>query len=151
MSIQLLPLCFQARGLLHRMRVLLNHDVWFVLVDICEILELDHDRIYHELDLRDVCPREYSGGIDDLILVNEIGLYRMVSSCGMAIRESFLQWSIYEVLPLLKSLISGLSEPKTSSIVAHLVKELKNSEGERLKLLSENSNLRATIMAKSHE
>lgn len=149
MSIQLLPLCFQARGLLHRMRVLLNHDVWFVLVDVCEILELDHDQIYQELDLRDVCPREYSGGIDDLILVNEIGLYRMILSSGMAIKDTFLQWSIYEVLPLLKGLTSRISEPNTATIITHLVNQLTTSEGERLKLLSEIAGLQAK-QASSH-
>jgi prophage antirepressor-like protein len=105
---------------------------WFVARDACEILELGNHRqalVRLEDDERDVISTDTLGGPQDMIIVNEPGLYSLVLGSRKPEAKAFKRWITHEVLPSIRQTGSYSTKPMTTEdmiiLQAQSVKELK--------------------------
>ena len=78
---------------------------WFVLKDICEALEISNSRnVASRLDedMKGVRPVDTLGGIQQLMVVNEAGLYAVILRSDKPEAKAFRRWVTNEVLPSIR-------------------------------------------------
>ena len=76
--------------------------MWFVAKDVCDILELKNSRkAVRELydNEKDVTKSYTPGGMQDMTIINEPGLYKLIFKSRKAEAKQFQDWVFYEVLP----------------------------------------------------
>lgn len=87
-------------------RIVANDDEpWFVGADVCEVLSLKNSRqVLSSLDddERDVRSMDTLGGPQEMIVVSEAGVYRLVFRSRKPQAERFKRWLAHEVLPQLR-------------------------------------------------
>lgn len=81
---------------------------WFVLVDVCKVLELSNSRVVAErLDEDEVCkfdlphPQNNNKSIE-MVCVNESGLYNVILRSDKPQAKPFRKWVTSEVLPAIR-------------------------------------------------
>jgi len=77
---------------------------WFVLKDVCEVLDLAHRTVKQRLS-EDVCstyPLLTAGGIQNMTVVNEDGLYDVILESRKPEARAFRKWVTGEVLPTIR-------------------------------------------------
>lgn len=80
-------------------------DAWFVLKDLCAVLELANYRNVAarlDADEKDVRLMDTPGGEQRLITVNESGLYAVILRSDKPVAKDFRKWVTNEVLPSLR-------------------------------------------------
>lgn len=85
--------------------VLKGEEVWFVAKDVCDILEYSNSRMaLQRLDSeeKDVSPVDTLGGIQNLTIVNESGLYELIFGSKKKEAKQFKKWIKTEVLPSIR-------------------------------------------------
>lgn len=132
---------FNFRG--HGLRMItVKNEPWFVLKDVCEVLDLAH-RVVRQRLSEDVCstyPLETPGGKQNTTFVNEDGLYDVVLESRKPEARAFRKWITSEVLPNIRkhgaymtpeTIEKTLSDP---DFIIGLATKLKkaNQEKERL-------------------
>lgn len=78
---------------------------WFVLKDICDILEIVNNRdAYSKLDddEKGVVFADTPGGKQDMQVVNESGIYSLVFVSRKPEAKAFKRWIIHEVIPSIR-------------------------------------------------
>jgi anti-repressor protein len=85
--------------------VLLNNDPWFVAKDVCTVLELnDVSKAVSRLDEDEkgtnIIPTP--GGNQNLLTVNEAGLYSLILTSRKPEAKQFKRWVTHEVLPSIR-------------------------------------------------
>ncbi|KHE70705.1 hypothetical protein LD39_11290 [Halobacillus sp. BBL2006] len=85
--------------------VLMNGIVWFVAVDVCEVLEIknSHDAVFRLDDdekATSVVPTQF--GNKQMNLVNESGLYSLIFKSRKKEAKTFKKWVTNEVLPSIR-------------------------------------------------
>lgn len=85
--------------------VLIDSKPWFVLRDICNVIEYRHTegaaRLVREKDLM-IRQTLTPGGPQDVLFVSEPGLYQLLSRCRVPAAEPFQDWLFDEVLPQIR-------------------------------------------------
>ncbi|WP_333882880.1 Bro-N domain-containing protein [Sphingobium yanoikuyae] len=85
--------------------VMLNGVAWWVLNDICMVLEIANPRnVARRLKdwQKGVHTMDTLGGRQDLVVVNEAGIYKVVLGSNKPIAEDFERWLTTEVLPAIR-------------------------------------------------
>ncbi|WP_242224548.1 BRO family protein [Bacillus cereus group sp. BfR-BA-01380] len=85
--------------------VVQGEDVWFVAKDVCDILEINNSRqATSRLDAeeKDVISNDTPGGKQNLIHVNEYGLYNLVFMSKKPQAKEFKKWVTHEVIPSIR-------------------------------------------------
>lgn len=102
MTAEIIPLAFEDR----LVRVVKpNGDPWFVGKDVCEVLEITkHHQALERLDSdeRGTYDVGTPGGVQEVIIVSEAGVYRLIFSSRKPAAEKFKRWLAHDVLPALR-------------------------------------------------
>ena len=96
--------------------IIKNEKPWFVAKDICDILEYsNHNQILKRLaeDEKGVNSIDTPGGIQNVTVVNEPGLYHLVLGSKKKKAKEFKRWIIHEVLPEIRKTGSYSVKPKS--------------------------------------
>jgi len=110
-----------------------SNEPWFVARDICNILELSNitDALKHIPEAWRGCMKLNTfGGVQDMITINEAGLYKLIMRSKKPIAEKFQHVVCSEILPTLRK----KGEYKIQSIIDNC----KKLEEENQKLEEEN-------------
>ena len=91
-----------------RVRVVMcDGEPWFVAKDVCECLDLANSRdavSRLDDDEKGVGKADTLGGSQDMMLISESGLYRILAKCNLPKCEPFENWVFDEVLPFVRFL-----------------------------------------------
>ncbi|MBB3771519.1 hypothetical protein FHS55_002118 [Angulomicrobium tetraedrale] len=85
--------------------VTIDNEPWFVGLDVCRILEIkDHTQALDRLsdDERGGCTVPTPRGEQQVIVISEPGVYRLVFASRKPAAERFKRWLAHEVLPALR-------------------------------------------------
>lgn len=82
-----------------------NGQIWFVAGDVCAVLEIANPR--HAVsrldeDERGVLTVDTTGGEQEVVIINESGLYSLVMSSRKPEAKKFKKWVTAEVLPAIR-------------------------------------------------
>jgi prophage antirepressor-like protein len=99
----IMPFAFES----HHVRVLLDTkgDPWFVAQDICQVLEIAKpENAYGRLDSDEKDTRIVGtpGGNQNMVVVNEPGLYNLIFTSRKPEAKRFKRWVTHEVLPTIR-------------------------------------------------
>lgn len=113
--------------------VYLNDEIWFVGLDICNVLEIKNPSdAFSRLNRADLGTTEVSYGSQfrNLVIVNESGLYDIVLDSRKPEAKQFRRWITKDVLPAIRKTgqyqlpdIRNLSEEDKRSIIRLEIKE----------------------------
>lgn len=107
---------------------------WFVAVDVCRALDMGNNRqVVKRLadDEKGVIKMDTLGGKQNLIIINESGLYRLILRSNKPEAESFQRWVTHDILPTIRKTGSystpGVFPPKATSVseVVKLIQETR--------------------------
>ena len=99
-----------------------NGEPWWVLKDVCGILEIKNSRDAVkrlDQDEKDVGQIDTRGGKQGMTIINESGLYKVILRSDKPEAKKFTRWVTHEVLPAIrKTGIYSVSpyKPKASSV-----------------------------------
>ena len=94
-----------ARTSAHIRAMLIDGEPWFVAKDACAVLGIGNPRqAVSRLadDEKGVTSSDTLGGPQDLRIVNEFGLYRLILTSRKPEAEAFKRWICHEVLPAIR-------------------------------------------------
>lgn len=136
-----LPQIFNYRGIQVR-TVSINDEPWFVLKDLCEVLELSNHRMVKDR-LSDDVSSTYSildalGRPQDTTVINEDGLYDVILESRKPEAKGFRKWVTSEVLPSIRktgnySMAPQLPQNYKEALVA-LLSKVEENEHLQLKI-----------------
>ena len=88
----------------HEIRILDRHgEPWFVAADVCRVLDIDTTQTRRlDEDEKGLCSIQTPGGSQDMICVNESGLYSLVLGSRKPEAKAFKRWVTHEVLPKIR-------------------------------------------------
>ena len=119
--------------------VLINNEPWFVLKDVCFILELTNPTmVAGRLDNDEVTKFNLGGLSGESNIVNESGLYKVIFQSKKPEAKKFTKWVTSEVLPSIRK-TGGYGVPKTRAEALRLAADLEE-QNERLQI--ENTKLK---------
>lgn len=82
-----------------------NNDPWFVLADVCKVLEIGNSRMAAarlDEDEKGVSQTDTPGGSQEMAIITEAGLYRLVMRSDKPAAKRFQKWVTGEVLPAIR-------------------------------------------------
>lgn len=83
-----------------------KYDPWFVGKDVCDVLGYKNhrDAIAKHVDEDDkgVAKCDTLGGVQDIVIVNESGLYSLIFGSTLPAAKQFKRWVTHEVLPQIR-------------------------------------------------
>lgn len=97
------PLLFEEEHLVRQVER--DGEVWFVGVDVCRVLGLANPRSSIALldeDEKGVHTVDTLGGDQELTIVSEAGVYRLVFRSRKPVAERFKRWLAHEVIPSIR-------------------------------------------------
>lgn len=103
MQKEITPLLFEEEHLVRQVDQ--NGEIWFVGADVCRVLGLKNARSSLALldeDEKGVHTMDTPGGEQDMIIVSEPGVYRLVFKSRKPIAERFKRWLAHEVIPSIR-------------------------------------------------
>ena len=85
--------------------VMENGEPWWVAKDICGVLELGNvsqavERL--DNDEKGICKVDTPGGMQDMTVINESGIYALILRSNKPEAEKFRKWITSEVLPAIR-------------------------------------------------
>lgn len=132
------PLQFNFEGLAVRTVLDENGDLLFVASDVCKVLEITNERnAYSRLDEdeKDVRFVDTPGGRQQMVVVNEAGLYSLILRSNKPQAKTFKRWITHEVLPAIRRTGAYSVQPMTTTQGLLLaVQKLADIEAEQLRL-----------------
>jgi prophage antirepressor-like protein len=151
MSTQLTPFEFQG----HEVRILPHEDgvsFWAVAKDVTDILGYAEAkdglrRVPEKHKGRRSVPTP--GGNQEMLCVDEAGLYRLILRSDKPEAEPFMEWVTSEVLPAIR--LTGRYEPPKAKPPAAFQKKIKEQEEDILFLAEENARLEAENIRLIHQ
>lgn len=82
-----------------------NGEVWFIANDVCKALELSNaSEALSRLDddEKGISTVDTPGGHQEMLIVNECGLYNLIFSSRKKEAKTFKRWVTHEVLPAIR-------------------------------------------------
>lgn len=131
MTMQVLPYVFQEQ--LVRARLDEQSNPWFVAKDVCAVLDIqDHHQAIEQLDddERGRCTVPTPGGMQELKVISEPGLYALIFRSRKPEAKAFSKWVRSEVLPNLRKTggygvpaqaVPGVSQEELEKLIADKV------------------------------
>lgn len=125
--------------------VQLNDEMWFVLKDVCDVLGISKyrdvaDRL--DEDERALAEVDTLGGVQNMVVVNESGLYNVILRSDKPEAKPFRKWVTSEVLPSIRK--TGGYQTKTMTTAQMFAMQAKvNLEQEQRLAALENRAERA--------
>lgn len=83
----------------------LDGNPWWVLRDVCEVLSIGNSRMVAERlddDEKGVSQIDTPGGLQNLTIINEAGLYSVILRSDKPEAKAFRRWVTHEVLPQIR-------------------------------------------------
>jgi len=124
----------------------INGEYWFVGKDVCQALELHNvSQALSRLDEyeKDVILNDTLGGKQDMLIINESGLYNLVLSSRKPEAKKFKKWITSEVLPKIRKtgayIPDNLTASQTNNILEILLKQSEEQKKKLDLLLAEKS------------
>ncbi len=122
---------------------------WWVLKDVCDVLELSNSRMVSERldeDEKDVSITDTLGGRQELTIVSESGLYSVILLSRKPEAREFKRWVTHEVLPSIRkhglyAVDEVLADPDL------LIKALQEIKAERAR----NTTLTEMVSVQNHQ
>lgn len=113
--------------------VTVDGEPWFVLADVCRVLEItNHKNVSARLDPdeKGVHQMDTPGGNQNMTIINESGLYKVILRSDKPEAKKFTRWVTHEVLPSIRktgsyTLPNYASIPEVIGFVAETMKKLK--------------------------
>ena len=138
--------------------VLKDNDPWFVAVDVCNVLGITNSRDaltrLKEYE-KGVAIADTPGGKQELSIILESGLYRLVLTSRKPEAEPFQDWVCQEVIPTIRKTGSYQQKPKSQlQIIADMAQALADQEQAMLRMQLEQqlqSEKIAEIEALTHQ
>lgn len=125
--------------------LLIDNEPWFVAADVCKALEIgDTNKAVGRLDEDEKGTNSIRtlGGIQEMIIVNEPGLYSLVLGSRKHEAKAFKRWITHEVIPSIRRHGMYATPDTIDKILANpefgirLLQELKNEREKNLALQS---------------
>ena len=113
---------------------------WFVAKDVCDILEISRQQNatrYLDDDERGGCLVDTPSGTQEMVIINEPGLYRLIFKSRKKEAESFKRWVCHDVLPSIRKTGAYLAP----NISVEKLQNLIETIGEQYKLLIESNSI----------
>ncbi len=119
--------------------VLKDDEPWFVLKDVCEILDIGNSRMVSERlnddEKNSVSITDGNRGNPNFTVVNESGLYNVIFLSRKVEAKKFKKWVTSEVLPSIRKTGSYIQTPKTYiQALEALVKSEREKENLKIEL-----------------
>ena len=136
-----LPQVFQYQN--QQVRTVINEsgDPWFVAKDVCDVLELgDVSKAVTRLegDEKDTTSIRTLGGEQEMLIVNEPGLYSLILGSRKPEARAFKRWITHEVVPAIRKTGSySVSLPRTFAEALRLAADQSEQIEHQQKLLAE--------------
>lgn len=118
-----------------------NEEVWFVLKEVCDVLDLAH-RVVRQRLSDDVCSTypilDSLGRQQETTIINEDGLYDVILESRKPEARSFRKWVTSEVLPTIRKHGGYLTPSKVEEVllnpdtIIQLATQLKKEQENRL-------------------
>jgi len=113
--------------------VLKNGEPWFVGGDACKILELDNismaiNRL--DFDEREVSSIDTLGGTQDVLVINEPGLYSLILGSRKPEAKAFKRWITHDVIPSIRKTGSYSTQLTPTEALLQSVQLLAKQERE---------------------
>lgn len=124
--------------------------LWWVLADVCGVLEIKNSRDSANRlddDEKGVGQIYTHGGIQEMTIINESGLYNVILRSDKVEAKKFKRWVTHDVLPSVRkhgaymtpeTLEAAILNPDT---IIKIAKELKNEQEKNKALRAANSSL----------
>ena len=115
----------------------MNSEPWWVLKDVCAVLDIKNHKdaaTRLEDDEKGVASIDTLGGVQNMTIINESGLYSVILRSDKPQAKQFRKWVTSEVLPAIR---------KTGSYTAKPVDELK---AKRLEIMERNATARQAMV-----
>ena len=125
--------------------IMVNNEPYFVGKDVAEILgysrTADAIKVHVDKEDKGVCEMQTPGGVQNVTIINESGLYSLILSSKMPNAKKFKRWVTSEVLPAIRkhgvfAVDTMLNDP--DAMIAAL-QAYKEERQRRLLLESENA------------
>lgn len=123
-----------------------NGEPWFVLKDVCEVLELRNPRMVKDRlpeDVSSTYPLRTAGGVQQTTIINEDGLYDVILESRKPEARAFRKWVTSEVLPAIRQHGGYLTPQKIEEVLLNpdtiidLAQRLKQANEEKEKLTAQ--------------
>ena len=118
---------------------------WFVAKDLCEVLELgDVSKALSRLDDDEKGTNSIltPGGIQEMLVVNEPGLYSLILGSRKPEAKAFKRWITHEVIPSIRKTGSYQVQPMTQAeILLHTAQLMVNQEKKLLAIATKQEAL----------
>lgn len=118
--------------------ILKDGEPWWVLADVCQVLEIKNSRDVTtrlDEDEKGVGQIDTLGGNQNMTIINESGLYKVILRSDKPEAKKFTRWVTHEVLPAIRKtgqyIIPGTSpqicplKPSSAGEVAQLLRTLR--------------------------
>lgn len=80
-----------------------NGESWFIARDVCEILGIDNSQIRRlDEDEKGLCSIQTPGGEQNMVSINEAGLYGLILGSRKTESKAFKRWVTHEVIPSIR-------------------------------------------------
>jgi anti-repressor protein len=122
---------------------------WWVAKDVCEVLSMRVEQTRRlDEDEKGLRPMQTPGGKQEMVVVNEAGLYSLILSSRKPEAKDFKRWITHEVVPSIRkhgmyatpqTVEQLIKDPDT---MISVLQELKKERNERQALAYENRELR---------
>lgn len=102
MSNNLVPYIFESTTV---RTLLIDDEPWFVAADVCAVLELwnvSHAVGRLDDDEKGVTTNDTLGGAQEMLIINEPGLYSLIMTSRKPQAKMFKRWVVHEVLPAIR-------------------------------------------------
>lgn len=103
MGLHITPLLFEEEHLVRQVEM--SEEIWFVGADVCRVLGIrDHKQALERLDgdERGRYTVPTPGGDQEMTVVSEPGVYRLVFTSRKPVAERFKRWLAHEVIPSIR-------------------------------------------------
>lgn len=83
--------------------IIQNNEPWFVAKDVCEMLDIDTTQTRRLTDKqKGLHTIQTPGGAQQMVIVNEAGLYKLIFTSRKPEAEKFTEWVTSDVLPTIR-------------------------------------------------
>lgn len=130
----------------------INNEPWFVGKDVCDILDVKNSRdaiSRLDDDEKDVALTDTLGGMQEMAVINEFGLYSLVLSSRKPEAKQFKRWITHEVIPKIRKTGSYIPDASALSpelqLMNALVAQMNQEALSRIKLEGEMKEAREEI------
>ncbi len=116
---------------------------WFVLKDVCEVLGLGNSRMVSDRldeDEKGVSKIDTLGGVQNVTIINESGLYNVILRSDKPEAKPFRKWVTSEVLPSIRKHGAYMTPQKIEEVLLNpdtiisLAQQLKEEKAKNAKL-----------------